>query len=497
MEIGFASLTPILPELLVAFGALLILILDTASPQGGSNRGYMAITAIFLLLGLAGAFVQLGGEPQTALYVVYIDAFSLFLKMIVYTAMLLTTLAGGGYLNQRVSGGAEFWSSYLFISVAMAFAVSANNLLMIFVAIEFLSITSYILVGSIREDLRSSEAGLKYFLYGSVASAIMLYGMTFMYGATGSLNLVEIGTAFAENRDIHAAVIPSILLVMAGLGFKTSLAPFFQWTPDVYEGAPTPVTAYLSTASKAAGFAVMARVLLIAFAPSAELWVPILGGLSVLTMFAGNLMALRQTNIKRMFAYSSVAQAGYILLGLASVVDPSVVDVTALSMNGLNGMLIYLMGYLFTNIGVFMVVMAVENMTGGSDYANFSGLIKRAPWLASAMFIFLLSLVGIPLTAGFVGKFFVFGATIQHQYYFLALMAVINVAISAFYYMSVARIMFFPETDSEEAPIVGAPGIGAQVIVTICVAGVFWIGLYPPLIIEWANTASQFLLTIL
>ncbi|HQY92103.1 MAG: NADH-quinone oxidoreductase subunit N [Caldilinea sp.] len=497
MEIGFASLTPILPELLVAFGALLILILDTASPQGGSNRGYMAITAIFLLLGLAGAFVQLGGEPQTALYVVDIDAFSLFLKMIVYTAMLLTTLAGGGYLNQRVSGGAEFWSSYLFISVAMAFAVSANNLLMIFVAIEFLSITSYILVGSIREDLRSSEAGLKYFLYGSVASAIMLYGMTFMYGATGSLNLVEIGTAFAENRDIHAAVIPSILLVMAGLGFKTSLAPFFQWTPDVYEGAPTPVTAYLSTASKAAGFAVMARVLLIAFAPSAELWVPILGGLSVLTMFAGNLMALRQTNIKRMFAYSSVAQAGYILLGLASVVDPSVVDVTALSMNGLNGMLIYLMGYLFTNIGVFMVVMAVENMTGGSDYANFSGLIKRAPWLASAMFIFLLSLVGIPLTAGFVGKFFVFGATIQHQYYFLALMAVINVAISAFYYMSVARIMFFPETDSEEAPIVGAPGIGAQVIVTICVAGVFWIGLYPPLIIEWANTASQFLLTIL
>ncbi|MBK8796866.1 MAG: NADH-quinone oxidoreductase subunit N [Anaerolineales bacterium] len=456
MEIGFASLTPILPELLVAFGALLILILDTASPQGGSNRGYMAITAIFLLLGLAGAFVQLGGEPQTALYVVDIDAFSLFLKMIVYTAMLLTTLAGGGYLNQRVSGGAEFWSSYLFISVAMAFAVSANNLLMIFVAIEFLSITSYILVGSIREDLRSSEAGLKYFLYGSVASAIMLYGMTFMYGATGSLNLVEIGTAFAENRDIHAAVIPSILLVMAGLGFKTSLAPFFQWTPDVYEGAPTPVTAYLSTASKAAGFAVMARVLLIAFAPSAELWVPILGGLSVLTMFAGNLMALRQTNIKRMFAYSSVAQAGYILLGLASVVDPSVVDVTALSMNGLNGMLIYLMGYLFTNIGVFMVVMAVENMTGGSDYANFSGLIKRAPWLASAMFIFLLSLVGIPLTAGFVGKFFVFGATIQHQYYFLALMAVINVAISAFYYMSVARIMFFPETDSEEAPLWGA-----------------------------------------
>ena len=497
MEIGFASLAPILPELLVAFGALLILILDTASKHGGSSRGYMAITVIFLLLGLVGAIVQLGGQPQTAVYTVDIDAFSLFLKIVVYTAMLLTALAGGGYLNQRVSGSAEFWSSYLFITVAMAFAVSANNLLLIFVAIEFLSITSYILVGSIREDLRSSEAGLKYFLYGSVASAVMLYGMTLMYGATGSLNLIAIGTAFTDNPAVQPAVIPSVILVLAGLGFKTSLAPFFQWTPDTYEGAPTPVTAYLSTASKAVGFAVMARVLLMAFAPSAELWVPVLGGLSVLTMFAGNLMALRQTNIKRMFAYSSIAQAGYILLGLTSVVDASVVDVTTLSMNGLNGMLIYLMGYLFTNIGVFMVVLAVENMTGGSDYAHFSGLLNRAPWLAMAMFVFLLSLVGIPLTAGFVGKFFVFGATIQHQYYFLAIMALINVAISAFYYLSVARIMMFPPADSDEAPTVGAPGIGAQAVVVICVAGVFWIGIYPPLVIEWANSASQFLLTVL
>jgi len=238
-------------------------------------------------------------------------------------------------------------------------------------------------------------------------------------------------------------------------------------------------------------------VLLMAFAPSADLWVPVLGGLAVLTMFAGNLMALRQTNIKRMFAYSSIAQAGYIVLGLASVVDSNTVDVATLSMNGLNGMLIYLMGYLFTNIGVFMVVMSVENMTGGSDYAHFSGLVKRSPWLATAMFIFLLSLVGIPLTAGFVGKFFVFGATIQHQYYFLALMALNNVAISAFYYMSVARIMFFPAADSVEAPTVGAPGIGAQAIITVCVLGVFWIGIYPPLVIEWANSASQFLLTVL
>ena len=242
----------------------------------------------------------------------------------------------------------------------------------------------------------------------------------------------------------------------------------------------------------------MARVLLLAFAPSATLWVPVVGALGVLTMFAGNLMALRQTNVKRMLAYSSVAQAGYMVLGLASVVTTDMTtDLTTLSMNGLNGLLIYLIGYLFTNVGAFMVVMAVENMTGGSDYLHFSGLAKRSPGLAIAMFIFLLSLVGIPLTAGFVGKFFVFGATIQHQYYFLAVMALINVAISAFYYMSLVRTMYFPANDAEEAPAIGAPGIGAQAIITLCVLGVFWIGIYPPLVIEWANSASQFLLTIL
>lgn len=264
--------------------------------------------------------------------------------------------------------------------------------------------------------------------------------------------------------------------------------------PRHLRSAPTPVTAYLSTASKAVGFAVMARVLLLAFGSSSALWVPVLGGLSVLTMFAGNLMALRQTNIKRMLAYSSIAQAGYIVLGLAAVVNTSGVDVATLSMNGLNGMLIYLMGYLFTNIGAFMVVMAVENMSGGSDYSHFTGLARRAPWLAISMFVFLLSLVGIPLTAGFVGKFFVFGATVQHQYYFLAAMALINVAISAFYYMSVARLMFF--STEEGAPPTGAPGIGAQATVAICVFGVLWIGIYPPMIIDWANTASRLLMTL-
>ncbi len=228
---------------------------------------------------------------------------------------------------------------------------------MIFLAIEFLSITSYMLVGFLRDDRRSVEAGVKYFLYGSVASSIMLYGMSLLYGASGSL---ESGSRsprrFADNQDVALVAIPATLMTLVGLGFKASLAPFFQWAPDTYDGAPTPVTAYLSTASKAVGFAVMARVLLVGLGGFRAEWVPILAGLSILTMSAGNLMALRQRSVKRMLAYSSVAQAGYILMGLVSVVSSTQADLDTLTMNGLNGLLIYLFAYLFTNVGAFMVV---------------------------------------------------------------------------------------------------------------------------------------------
>ncbi len=497
MEIGFTSLVSILPEIILITGGLLILLLDaTTGKRGDSGRGFMAISVLFLLIGLIGVIFQLGAEPHTALVMVAIDPFALYVKLIIYSSMLLVSIAGGGYINKFVAARGEFWSSFLFITAAMSFAVSATNLLLLFVAIEFLSITSYILVGFMREDLRSSEAGLKYFLYGSVASAAMLYGMSLLYGASGSLMLADIGAAMAANAKLSHILVPAAVLVMAGLGFKSSLAPFFQWTPDTYQGAPTPVTAYLATASKAVGFAVIARVMLVGFAPARAVWVPLLGGLAVLTMFAGNLMALRQSNVKRMLAYSSVAQAGYMLLGLVAVVDAGATDLTVLPMNGLNGLLIYLFGYLFTTIGAFMVVLAVENMTGGSDYVHFNNLVKRSPGLATAMLIFLLSLVGIPLTAGFVGKFFVFGATVQHQYYFLAAMAVINVAISAFYYLNLARVMFASQDEAEVESSAGA-GVGAAAIVFVCVLGVFWIGLYPPNVIDWANSASRYLLQIL
>ena len=503
-EITVGSLGSILPEIILLVGGLLILILDTAmSDENDSGRGYMAISVVFLIAGLIGVILQLWSflppstrEPFTALAVIDIDPFGGFMKVSIYMAMLLVAISGGSYMNRVVSGRGEFWTLFMFVTIAMSLAVSANNLLLLFLSIEFLSITSYMLVGFVREDQRSSEAGVKYFLYGSVASSIMLYGMSMLYGASGSLNLTEIGVGFAANEALSTLVLPATLLLLVGLGFKTSLAPFYQWAPDTYDGAPTPITAYLSTASKAVGFAVIVRVLLVALGAFSTSWVPILAGLSIFTMTIGNLVALRQTSVKRMLAYSSVAQAGYILMGLVAFVSSSQADLSTLSMNGLNGLLIYLFAYLFTNVGAFMVVMAVEEYTGGSDISDFENLSRHSPGLAWPMFIFLLSLTGIPLTGGFMGKFFVFGAAVQHQYYWLAAIGVLNAAVAAFYYLNVVRAMFFATTDSEVGSKPVPISIPIQISLFVCVVATLWIGLYPPTLLDWANDASRTLLAL-
>lgn len=502
-EVTVGSLGSILPEIILLLGGLLILLLDTTlGSKNDSGRGYMAISVLFLFVGLVGVIAQFGrfaatgtlSEPFTALSVIEVDAFGLFLKVTIYAAMLIVAVSGGAFMNERVTGKSEFWSLFLFVTMAMSFAVSANNLLLLFLAIEALSITSYILVGIVRNDKRSAEAGVKYFLYGSVASSIMLYGMSLLYGASGSLNLTEIGQAFAENEALQPVALVSSLLLLVGLGFKASLAPFYQWAPDTYDGAPTPITAYLSTASKAVGFAVLARVFIVGFGAFRADWVPILTGLSILTMSLGNLIALRQTNVKRMLAYSSVAQAGYMLMGLAAVVSSTQGDVATLTMNGLNGLLIYLFAYLFTNVGAFMVVMAVEDDAGSSEISSFDNLFQRSPALALAMFIFLLSLTGIPLTGGFIGKFYVFGAAVQHQYFWLAAIAMINAAIAAYYYLNIARAMFFAAPAEGKKPFLIS--IPVQLALLICVVATFWIGVYPPSVIEWVDRASRQLLSI-
>lgn len=476
------------PEIILLIGGLLVFTLDVSfDTDEESGLSYIALTVVFLLAALIAVVLRMDTEPQVAYAMMEIDAFSSFIKLTIFTGMILIAVASGSYMSKRTKNQGEFWTFFLMVSLAMSIAASANNLLLIYITIEFLSITSYILAGFLRENRRSNEAGLKYFLYGSIASAVMLYGISLLYGATGSLYLREIAAAFQgglQSNGVSVVVLPATLLTLAGLGFKASLAPFYQWAPDTYDGSPTPVATYLSTASKAAAFAVLARVFILALAPFQVNWVPILAGFSVITMTMGNLAALRQTNVKRLLAYSSVAQAGYILMGLVSVAA------TAESgMDGLNGVLIYLFAYLFTNVGAFVVVMAVEETTGSNQLDAYQGLIRRAPWLASMFVIFLVSLAGIPATGGFLGKFYVFGAAIQHQYFWLAAVGLINAGIAAFYYLNVVRTMFFSE-EAEGETALDVP-ISIQVSLLVCTVATLWIGLYPPVVIDWANNASQ------
>lgn len=374
------------------------------------------------------------GRLNDALYVS--DNLTNFFRIISCVTGIVVLFASFDYMRGRKYVG-EFIALFLFAVASMILLAGSTNLLMIFLSIEFLSLVSYILTGYLRENKKSNEAAIKYFLFGSITSAIMLYGMSLFYGVTASLNLGEIGAVVTANTNYEVVALFATALVLCGVGFKIALAPFHMWAPDAYEGAPTPVTAFLSVGPKLAGFAVLLRIVLqVIFVYRAD-WVALFSVMAVLTMTIGNVIALAESNVKRLLAYSSIAQAGYMLIGLAAI------STTASTLDGLTGVLIYIAAYLFTNLGAFLVVIAIENRTGAVDISQYGGMIRRAPWLAGLMAFFMLSLAGIPPTAGFLGKFFVFGAAIQSGLGWLAAIGVINSIISVFYYLRILRPMFF------------------------------------------------------
>ncbi|MGC8782525.1 MAG: NADH-quinone oxidoreductase subunit N, partial [Anaerolineae bacterium] len=340
-----------------------------------------------------------------------------------------------------------------------------------------------------REDRKSGEAAIKYFLYGATASAVMLYGMSLLYGATGTTDFAAVAQALGRlgSTDRLWLGVPALLLLLVGFGFKASLAPFHQWAPDTYEGAPTPVTAFLSTASKATGFAILLRVLLVVLGPFQPQWATLLAAISILTMTLGNLTAIRQSNIKRMLAYSSIAQAGYILIGVVAATAAAATSPFA----GTNGVLIYLFAYLVTNVGAFAAVIVVENRSGKVEIKDYAGLARRAPWLAAVLFIFLLSLAGIPPTAGFVGKLFVFGAAVRAGMIPLAVIGALNAVISAFYYLNVVRVMFFVPAEPDAEAITVEWPLLAAVLATGALT--LLIGLAPEPLIRWASQSVQLL----
>jgi len=486
------------PELILLLTGLVVLMVDMIwrDQDGGKKTVWIPALA---LIGLGAALVATillwGRPPTTLLAMMAVDPFALFFKIIAMACVMLVILAAVPYLQDRSQYRGEFYALLVFAAMAISLASSAINLISVYLAMEFLSITSYVLAGYLRDDLKSNEAGIKYFLYGAVASAVMLYGMSLLYGATGTTDLAQISQLLlGGGESIQWLAVAAIVLLLAGFGFKIVLAPFHQWAPDTYEGAPTPVTAFLSVGSKAAGFAILIRVFLTAL-PAFRWnigWMAFLMALSIISMALGNLIALRQTNIKRMLAYSSIAQAGYIIIGVVCLAQNG-----QEAFQGLNDTLFYLFAYLFANLAVFTAVIAFESATGSSEIADYRGLVKRSPVIAGVLLIGLLSLAGIPGTGGFLGKFFVFGSAIQFQTtqtLVLAIIAVITSAIAAFYYLNVVRYMFF-ESAEEGAQSLSVP-IGLKVGLAVTAAGILIIGVYPQPFINLATESIQMIGTM-
>ncbi len=454
------SLKYFIPELILLGGAFLTLTMDFFVKQK-KLVGEFALLVIVVALCLAEA----PAKPMSLFFGMFeLDAFAHFFRCLALVAVGITILLSLGYAPLQKHYSGEFYGLFLFMAFALILVAAANNLLMIFLAIEFVSLISYLLVGFLKNDPKSKEAAVKYLLFGSVCSAVMLYGMSLLYGAAGSLELPAIGNALFY-APFKPLAIAAVLFFFVGLGFKISMAPFHMWAPDVYEGAPTPVTAFLTVAPKALGFAVLIRVLDMIFWNFRGIWSPVLVILSILTMTIGNITAVSQSNIKRFLAYSSIAQAGYILMGLA-----------VFTMLGRGAILIYLLAYLLTNLGAFAVVLFVGGETRSDSLDAYAGLSQRSPLAAAMLTIFLLSLAGLPPLAGFIGKYYVFAAAIQVKFITLTIFAAINSVVAAYYYFRIIRLMYLtPAT----GPAFATPSKALTIVLWGLFLSVLAMGIFP------------------
>jgi proton-translocating NADH-quinone oxidoreductase chain N len=491
-----STLQSLLPEIILVVTALAVVAVDLFTRRRAQDHVLAGVAVAGLLLAAVAAFTLVGTPPQSVMDMLALDGFSTFLMVTALVGMALVVIYSIDYIKRIGEHRSEYYALLVAVALAIVIAVSANDLLMVYLGMEFLSITSYVLVGFLRGNKRSNEAAIKYFLYGAVASAVMLYGMSMIFGVTGSTNLNAISQALLGDGlqgGMRWLAFSSVVLLIVGFGFKTSLVPFHQWAPDTYEGAPTPITGFLSTASKAAGFALMVRVFIVALPSFAIDWLTVLAGVSMITMTLGNLVALRQSNIKRLLAYSSIAQAGYILMGLVCIpqIQFGLQPFGDFTFNGINGILLYLFGYVFTNLGAFAVIIAIENQTGKVEIKDYAGLIYRSPWLAALLLIFLLSLTGIPPTLGFWGKYFVFGAAVQVRFFALLIVALINSAIAAGYYLNIVRYMFLMPAEDESRIKVG-PSLG--IVLGVTFVAVLGLGILPGQLIQWASESAQFLI---
>jgi NADH-quinone oxidoreductase subunit N len=500
--IGY-NLNIALPAITLALGTMFLLLVDVLLPEERKHW-----TPFLALAGVAVSFVMTlftysPQETSTFGGMFVADSFTAFLNIVTLATVFITILMSTDYLRRTNTQHGEYYTLLLLSASGVMFMIGANDLVVIFVALELLSIPLYVLAAFRVTDgtrggwvLKSEEAGMKYFILGAFSSAFLVYGSALLYGATGTTSLPQImnsASAIAAGTDTTAKflLLAGTALALVGLGFKIAVVPFHMWTPDVYEGSPTPITAFMSVAAKIGGFASLVRLMVIGLSAfvlipgEGAAWQSAVQIIAALTLILGNLVAVSQSNVKRLLAYSSIAHAGYIMMAVAAIGSEQ--SAPGVSNTAAQGMLVYLLAYMFTNLGAFAVVTALEKDDGtGVELSDFIGLYNTRPGMALAMAIFMLSLTGIPLTGGFIGKWIVFGAAVQAGLIPLAVIGVLTSVISAFYYVRIIVNMFLLGEQGQGNPAVGSsPSLRAAVYIST--AGVLISGIAVPLVLSLVN----------
>ena len=465
----------ILPELVLTAGALVLLVADVLMPR---RHAALAGVAVAALVATAVAVLQFRGvRVEVAHGLMAVDGFGTFFKLLFIGAAILTVLMSVRYLEVEGASPGEYYFLILCSTLGMMVMVGAIDLITTFIGLETMAVSFYILAGFIKPNQRSNEAAVKYFLLGAFSLGILLYGMSLMYGMSGTTNL-RVMSALFSGQERDPRLVLAVILVVAGIGFKVAAVPFHMWAPDVYEGAPTPVTAFLSVGSKAASFAMLLRIFLEGLPAMSADWRLLFEVLAILTMTVGNVAAVTQTNLKRMLAYSSIAHAGYILIG-----------VVAGTPRGVTAILVYLFVYTFMQMGAFAVIILMRREdVAGDEIQDFSGLAFRNPWAAFAMLIFMLSLGGIPPTAGFMGKFWLFSAAIESGYVWLAVIGVLNSAISLYYYLRIVVFMYLKKETTGSEPVM-TPAL--TLTLAVAIIATLLLGVYPRLLFEVADRSAH------
>lgn len=468
----YPVLYPVMPEIVFISAALVLLLLELVVKRK-ETIGFLALLSV-----AATMFAMKGSLGSTFSGSFISDGYSMFFKIIFLVNLVLCILMSARYLRVERALRGEYFGLLMFATSGMMIMASAGDLIVFYVGLELMALSTYVLAGFFRGSVKSNEAAMKYFLLGAFSSAILLYGISMIYGLTGTTDISQLSVILTDpEKQSSPVLLLSVVMFVVAFGFKIAAAPFHMWAPDVYEGAPTPVTAFMSVGPKAAGFAAMGRVFLVALASVEVSWTQILIPVAILTMAVGNIMAISQTNIKRMLAYSSIAHAGYALLGII-----------AGSSEGVAAMMNYLMIYAFMNIGAFAVIILLRSEGFvGEALSDYEGLSKTHPLVSALMLVFMFALTGIPPTAGFMGKFYLFVALIEAGYAWLAVVAVAFSAISAYFYLRIVMLMYMK--DPKDHPVLSlSPSLGLSLGLTAIM--VILIGVLPTVLIEMARAAS-------